>query len=255
MRTVSQLALVIAAVGCGGSQPLPTTQLHGYAARMEAADRHDQLADDHLRAAGPPDTPINPEDYQCGDVDMSDQLTSGGKPLIPFQGGWGRSVPCWNPAEEHAQRQRLAADRERRRAQEQRRGAADLVEAEIAACYGISPAEIEHSPFAHRQEIAEVIPHRERGEIRGVRIVFRPVLGLSPAWMEHAIACHRARFERLGEPADYLADDPTLVPGAAATVSLHAGHLEVLVETRDDVSAHVALGRAQDLVRPQTAVR
>jgi hypothetical protein len=104
-------------------------------------------------------------------------------------------------------------------------------------------------------EIAEVIPHRERGEVRGVRIVFKPVLGLSPAWMEQAIACHRARFERLGEPADYLADDPTLVPGAEATVSLHAGHLEVLVETRDDVAAHVALGRAQDLVRARTAVR
>jgi hypothetical protein len=257
MRTVSQLALVITAASCAGSQPLPRTEPHGYAARMEAADRYDQLADVHRRAAGPPDTTVNPDDYQCGDIDLSNQLTSGGKPLIPYRDSWGRSVPCWNPVEERAQRQRLAAERLHRRAQDERHAAASLVEAELEACRGISPAEIEHSPFAHRQEIADVVPHRERGQIRGVRIVFKPVVGLSPAWMEQAIACHRARFERLGEPPGYLADDPTLVAGAVATVSLHRGHLEVLVETRNDVAAHVALARAQDLVRPrtQTAVR
>ncbi|HEX3474363.1 MAG TPA: hypothetical protein VHT91_04930 [Kofleriaceae bacterium] len=254
MRTVSQLALVIAAIGCGGSQPLPRTELHGYAARMEAADRDDQLADAHHRAAGPPDTLVNPDNYQCGDVDLDEQVTSGGKPLVKFG---ANSVPCWNPAEENAQRRRVTAERLHRRARDERHAAASLVEAETAACRGISPAEIEHSPFAHRQEIAEIIPHRERGKIRGVRIVFRPVLGLSPAWMEQAIACHRARFERLGETPTYLTDDPTLVAGAVTTVSLHRGHLEVLVETRDDVAAHVALGRAQDLVRPwtQTAAR
>src|SRR5262245_17809707 len=249
MRTVSQLALVIAAVGCGGSQPLPRTDLHGYAAHMEAADRYDQLADGHRRAAGPPDTLINPDNYQCGDINLDEELTSGGKPLVRFG---AHSVPCWNPAEEYAQRQRLAAERLHRRARNERHAAARLIEAETEACRGISPAEVEHSPFAHRREIAEVIPHRERGKVRGVRIVFKPVVGLSPAWMEQAIACHRARFERMGEPPSYLADDPTLVAGAVTTVSLHRGHLEVLVETRDDVAAHVALGRAQDLVRPRT---
>ncbi len=252
MRTISQLALVIAAVGCGGSQPLPTTKLHGYAAHMETADQYDQLADVHGRAAGPPDTLSNPDNYRCGDVDLDEQLTSGGRPLLKFG---AHSVPCWNPAEEYAQRQRLLAERLHQRAQHERQAAASLIEAEIEACRGLSPAEIEHSPFAHRQEIAEVIPHRERGEIRGVRVVFKPVVGLSPSWMEQAIACHRARFERLGEPPSYLADDPTLVSGALATVSLHRGHLEVLVETRNDVAAHVALARAQDLVRTRTAVR
>jgi hypothetical protein len=251
MRTVCLLGLAIV-VGCGGSPPLPRTEPHGYGARMAAAERDDRLADAHRRAAGPPDTLANPGNYRCGDVDLDEQVTSGGKPLVKFG---ANSVPCWDPAEEYAQRQRLAADRLHRRAQDERHAAANLIEAEIAACRGISPAEIEHSPFAHRQEIAEVIPHRERGQIRGVRIVFKPVLGLSPAWMEQAIACHRARFERLGEPPTYLTDDPTLVSGAVATVSLHRGHLEVLVETRDEVAAHVALARGQDLVRTRTAVR
>jgi hypothetical protein len=83
------------------------------------------------------------------------------------------------------------------------------------------PCGIEHSPFAHRQEIAEIIPHRERGQIRGVRIVFKPVVGLSPAWMEQAIACHRARFERLGEPPTYLADErsPATARGSSGSAS------------------------------------
>src|SRR5215468_10264692 len=134
MRTISQLALVIAAVGCGGSQPLPRTELHGYAARMEAADRDDQLADAHRRAAGPPDTLINPDNYQCGDINLDQELTSGGKPLVRFG---AHSVPCWNPAEEYAQRQRLAAERLHRRAQSERHAAASLIEAEIEACHGI----------------------------------------------------------------------------------------------------------------------
>jgi hypothetical protein len=201
---------------------------------METADVHDWRADEHRRLAASAEQTAGPANYQCGDVDMSDQLTSGGQRMVPM-------VPCWDPAEEAAERHRVAALRLEHKAREERRAAADLVETELAACRGISPDEIDHSPFAHRRAIAEVIPHREGGEIRGVRIVFKPVTGLSAAWMERAIGCHRARFERLGEPAAYLADDPTLVPGATATVSVHSGHLEV--------------GRARDLVATRTAGR
>jgi hypothetical protein len=215
---------------------------------MAAADAHSRRAETHRRAATSPHTGPSAADYQCGDRDMSDQLTSGGQRMLP-------EVPCWDPVEETAERERVAAIREEQRASDERRAAAGLVEAELAACRGISPAEVEHSPFAHKKSIAEVIPHREGGTVRGVRIVFKPVLGLGVTWMQQAIACHRARFERLGEPPTYLSDDPTLVAGATATVSLHSGHLEVLVVTRDDVAANVALARAQDLLRPRTAGR
>jgi hypothetical protein len=250
MRTVSHVALLFAVIGCGGSQPSLAPHPQGYATRMQAADQHAQRAEDHRQAIHPPPTSGtgSPLDYQCGDRDMSDQLTSGGQRMLP-------EVPCWDPAEEHDQRERALAEREQHRADAERRAATRLVEAELAACRGISPGEAGHSPFAHRREIAEVIPHRERGEIRGVRIVFKPVMGLSVGWMEQAIACHRARFERLGEPPTYLTDDPTLVRGATTTVAVHGGHLEVLVVTHDDVAAHVALARAQDLLRPLTAGR
>jgi len=252
MRTVANLALtLVAATAAGCSRPVLTPG--GYAAHMAAADEHSRRAEAHrevkrdveIEHPGPPEA-----NYVCGDIDLYDQLTSGGKPLISR---WRR--PCWNPSEEIAERERVAAIREEHRAREERRAAASLVEAELAACRGISPAEIEHSPFAHRMAIAAVIPYREGGDVRGVRIVFKPVPGLSVAWMQQAIACHRARFERLGEPPTYLSDDPTLVRGATATVSLHDDHIEVLVVTRDNVAANVALGRAQDLVRPRTAGR
>jgi hypothetical protein len=247
MRTVAKLSLTLVVAAAGGcSRPIPPSE--GYAAHMADADEHARRAQEHRQAvsglhSGPPGA-----DYQCGDRDLSDQLTSGGQRMLPV-------VPCWDPVEENAERQRVAALREDKAARDERRAAAGLVEAELAACRGITPEEIEHSPFAHRRAIAEVIPHREAGLVRGVRIVFKPVLGLNVAWMQRAIACHRARFERMGEPPTYLTDDPTLVAGATATVSLHSGHIEVLVVTRDDVAANVALGRAEDLIRPRTATR
>lgn len=251
MRTVSLLVLAGAA-GCGSSQPVLATQPHGYASRMENADAHDAAADSLRTSAHGSGLVLNPQDYQCGDVDMSDQLTSGGQRMV-------NQVPCWDPAEERAERHRIAALREDEIARRERRAAARLVEAEQEACRGISPSEIAHSPFSHRSAIASVTAERSGDTVRGVRIVFKPVSGLNATWMEQAIACHRARFERLGEPPTYLSDDPTLVSGATATVVTRAGRnghwIEVLVETRDDVAAHVALGRAEDLVRERTAGR
>lgn len=250
MLIVTTLTTTLAVVGCGSPVREPLVRRpRGYAARMEAADQHAQRAEEHRRAAKLPDTASPwPQGYQCGDTALNDLATSGGERLV-------LSVPCWNVDEEIAEHNRFLAEREQRLARQERRAAASLVEAELAACRGISPRELEHSPFAHRKEIAEVIPHREAGAIRGVRIIFKPVPGLTEAWMRQAIACHRARFERLGEPATYLPEDPTLVAGATATVEMHRGHIEVAVETADDMTGQVALDRARDLVRPQTAVR
>jgi len=244
------LVLITFAVAACGSPRTPLVQHpRGYAAHMEAADAHSDKAEQYRQATSLPDTASSTgEGYQCGDTVMSDQLTSGGERLVP-------SVPCWDAAEEQAEHRRFLAQRELQRAQAERRAAASLVETEQAACRGIPAAELEHSPFAHRKEIAEVIPHRVTGTLRGVLVVWKPVPGLNATWMRQAIACHRARFERLGEPATYLSDDPTLVPRATTTVAMHNGHIEVLIETADDMNAQVALGRAQDLVRPQTAGR
>jgi hypothetical protein len=164
-------------------------------------------------------------------------------------------VPCWDATEEIAGQSQRSAAHEDRLADADRRAAASLIEAERTACRGLRARDLERSPFSHRREIAEVVPHRGAGVLRGVRIVWKPVLGLTASWMRQAIACHRARFERLGEPATYLPEDPTLIANATATVEQRGSHLEVLIETSDDVSSHVALGRARDLVGPRAATR
>jgi len=221
----------------------------GYAQRIAAADQHSENAEHERRVVSLPDRDATrPGGYQCGDVALSDQATSGGEKLV-------QAVPCWDAGEEVAEHHRYVAEREQQLAQAERRTATRMVENEITSCRGLANRELEHSPFAHRRDIEAVIPHREAGVVRGVRIVWRPVPGLSAQWMRKTIACHRARFERMGEPAIYLPDDPTLVAGATVTVEQRKGHLEVLIETSDDMNGEVALERARELVHPRTAGR
>jgi hypothetical protein len=248
MRNLLVLATVVAAA-CASPRPPIAAHPKGYAAHMQAADQHSQRAEEHRQAGKLPDTGGAPSaSYQCGDTVMSDQSTSGGERLV-------QAVPCWNPTEEHADRHQELAEREDQRARDERDVAASLLEAELAACRGLPARELERSPFARREAIASVTPHRDAGKVRGVRIVWKPVRGLTAASLRQSIACHRARFERLGQPATYLPDDPTLVAHATATVTQRGGHLEVTVEAPDDTSATVALERARDLVRSRTAGR
>jgi hypothetical protein len=242
--------LLLATAACGRSPEPRTPRPHsdGYAARMEHAEEHSRRAEHHRDVAKVADALPPSERYSCGDTALSDQSTSGGERLVP-------SVPCWDIAQETAAHRRYLAAREQQRADAERRVATRLVEDEIAACRSLPARELEHSPFSHRKEIASVIPHRETGKIRGVRVVFKPVPGLTVAWMRQAIACHRARFERLGEPPTYLTDDPTLVANATVSVGRRNGRIEVVVHSTDDASARIALDRAQDLVRERTAVR
>ena len=243
MRTILVGALLIAC----GSSPRVAPGPRGYAEHMAAADRHEARADDEYRAAR--STPVDPTaTYQCGDRVLADQAMSGGAPLTP-------AMPCWDTAEESTSHHRFEANRERRLAHEHRIAAANLVDAERLACRGMPAQELEHSPFSHAKEIEQVVPHTDAGKVIGARIIFKPVLGLDAAWMRQAIACHRARFERMGEPPTYFPEDPTLVAGAEVRVEDHRDHIEVVVTAKGDVEQHVALARAKDLVSPQTATR
>ncbi len=248
MRNLLVLASCVAAACASSPRPRPIAPPapQGYAAHMEAAAQHSDAAAQHRQQARRPDTGRTAGlSYQCGDTVMSDQVTSGGERLV-------QSRPCWDPSEANADRHEAVAEREQRLADQERRLATSMVQAELVACRGLSRRDLERSPFSHRRAISEVVPHRETGTLRGVRVIFKPVPGLTATWMRQAIACHRARFERLGEPAGYLPEDPSLVANATTTVDLRGNHIVVAIESSDDISATVALERAQDLVRTRS---
>lgn len=232
----------LAAASCAGTlEPAPKPVSPG----------SDVLASRSVRTPDTPGSGTAPEHYQCGDVVMSDQLTSGGERMV-------QTVPCWDSGEEQIAHADYVAELQRARRANVDRATPTVTavsDDERTACRGLSERELEHSPMTHRRAIAEVVPHREAGALRGVRIVWKPVPGLTADWMRRSIACHRARFERLGESQLYQPDDPTLVARAQVTVEQRRGHLEVLIETQDASAGQVALDRARDLVRPRTAIR
>lgn len=217
---------------------------------MLASEGHQRSADQHERAAADAEQSRSPDTYSCGDPVLNDQLTSGGTRVTTWQ-------PCFDVAEERAMDLRETAAHERDLARSERAAASSLVHAELVACGGLPARERDHSVFAHKSEIADVIPHREAGQIRGVWIVFKPVAGLTPDWVRRDISCQHARWAVLGQPAAMAANDPTLVPGAQAQVFDRHDHLEVLVTTDSTDAGEMALARAK-LDAPQhiqTAVR
>jgi hypothetical protein len=246
MRILLGLLLL---TSCAGPPQARHERPKGWAGHQAEAEQHDRAARIHDQAAAEATASSSSIDsYQCGDTVLNEQSTSGTEPITTW-------TPCWNLDEEAAIRHRQAADAERRAAREDRAQATALARAEIAHCRGIPQHELTHSPFDHKRAIEEVIPHRSGGVVRGVRIVFKPVAGLTADYMRRAIACNQARFSVLGNPAQFAPEDPTLVEGAEVEVTNTRSNIIVTIRVPDDVQAAVALERAKDLVRARTAVR
>jgi hypothetical protein len=241
MRTTLPLAVLLAMVGCTLQVPpaAPLTPTKGYA-----------YVHGTRRVA---------TESSCGDrAVLNDQLTTGGRPVTYW-------VPCWDNWDGD-----LAAEKpmgpwftppgapERERVDVRANANADVAEragTELKACEGLARRDVERSPFSHRTAIVEVVPHREGGEVRGARVVFKAVPGLNAAWMRRAIACQQARNTKLGDTTSVATMDPTLVEGATTTVVQHGGRIDVLVETETETAGQLALTRAQQLVAPRTARR
>ena len=185
-----------------------------------------------------------PATYQCGDTVLEDQATSGGVRITTFQ-------PCWDFDEERTEREQASVNRERDEANAEHRPDA---QPEIAACLPILPGEREHSPFVHRKEISEIVPHREASRLRGVWIVFKPVAGLTADWLRNDIECQHARWVQAGKDPRVMTSDPTLVDGADVQVFDRDGHVEVLVTTDSEEHAEIALARARHQVAPVAPV-
>jgi hypothetical protein len=218
---------------------------------MQAAELHERAAVTHDRAAF--DEAYRPKQdvsRRCGDEwVLNDNLRSGDERLTSW---W----PCWDAGNIVAQSHDMhASSSERQAARAERRAAADLIRAEVAACAGISDHDRVHSVFDTPDAVARVIPYREGGQVRSVRIVLQPMSGLTQPWVQRSINCQRAQFATKGNPADFSPDDPTLVAGAVTKVVQNGDHVEVIVTTPDAKRGEIALGRAQALENPISAAR
>ena len=108
----------------------------------------------------------------------------------------------WTSAENPTEESRREATRHRQMAADHRAASQALRDAEARACAGLREADRDMSPFAHREDIANVEPLTEpvpfgRGtNIRqtvGTVVTFRAVLGMTAEWLQRVVDCHIAR--------------------------------------------------------------
>jgi hypothetical protein len=163
-------------------------------------------------------------------------------------GGYRESSVCWSIPSSQADHQREA--KWLHELSERHRSAGHtLVDAEFKACTGLSKADRDVSPFFHRDDVASVarLSDAGAGSRTGATITFRPVEGLTIAWLESATRCHLARSAALGHGAE-LGYCPLAVRGANAKVSQSEQGPRVTVWADDQSAGQEILRRAQKLV-------
>jgi hypothetical protein len=237
-HAIVRFAIIVVCAAGACVEPQRIDDNAGWLEHQASAREHQLAAEAYEhRAEAAGELAANGYNFVCQDDVLNDQLRSGGLPVTTW-------VPCWNAGEEAAAHASYLAERERRLARREARAAVALDDAARRACAPIAPREREHSPFAHRAEIASVVPIREHGALRGVLVAFAPVRGLDAAWLSADIACHRALWRLHGSDPKQDPDDPTLVRGARVDVFDRGGRVEVEIRG-DDAAALVALARAR----------
>lgn len=184
-----------------------------------------------------------PTPYTCGDSALNELATSGGERLHV-------QTPCWAGERSAIERDRAAADRLRAEARDHRARARAMVTAQKRWCAGLPAAELEHTPFDHREDLASVRAELEGDRVRGARVRFRPVPGLTADWLRQTLACHQALAATSGYDPTQLSQSPVVVAGAQADVIDDPRGIEVVIRGVDSASALIVYGRAEALLDP-----
>ena len=224
---------------CAGRDAGPAAEEPKSAADLYAeANRHDAEAarQDALAA----ETAQQPATYPCGDTVIHDQSTSGTERLTPR--------PCWSVELSPTERHKLQAERLRDQAAEHRHVAKGLLDAERVACEGLAVEDMEHTRCWHRGDVLSVEAELSGARLRGARVLFRQVRGLSVEWMQRALACHQAHAAALGFAPTNMSYCPTTVAGATFEVTQASGGILVIVRATDDDVAALIYSRAEALL-------
>lgn len=245
------MALVVAVAGsCGGPRPATIDP------RPQSANAHYASAEAHDRAAAqeaeqakrPIESRQAPFGAECFDNPVDDISTSGTERLRPLR-------PCWTDLTRPAGAHQREAERQRQLAAKHRATAKGLLAVERESCAGLGSEEISLSPFHHVEDIVSVNEYREKGVLRGARIVFRKIEGLTEEWFLRSATCHQARSAVLGYPPTHMPYCPMSIQGVQVSVVETAAGLEVTVRGSTDVAAHAAYGRVKDLLDPNHPFR
>lgn len=207
----------------------------------EAERREAQARELEADAAAAERTGV-PTQATCGDVASTELITSGGERLHV-------SPPCWAGEASAIRRDRAHAAQLRVEARRHRIQARELVREQERWCAGLPAAELDHSPFDHREDLRSVRAELDGDRLRGARIRFKPVTGLTAEWMRRTLACHQAIAAASGEP-EPLSGCPSVIRGAQVTVTEAPDGLEVVIRADEPVVAQLIYARAEALLDP-----
>lgn len=241
----SLIVVFLAAAGGCGPKAAPIDPGHdrplSVAEHRQEAERHDRVAAREAAAKSQGEGRGTGQPMDCLDQPLAPNPTSGAEELRIIR-------PCWTSVTartgDHERRARVHRDA----ARAHRTRAAELVDAERKACAGLARRDIDYSPFYHREDVDSVEAYREGAQVRGARIVFRKVRGLSVPWLRRAVACHQARAAVMGYAHTFMGYCPLMVGPVQVSVAEHARGIEVVIRTTDEVGAAAVLGRATDLL-------
>jgi hypothetical protein len=166
---------------------------------------------------------------------------------------------CWTSLVNPTERYLHHAEEHRRLAASHRAAAKTLRDAEARACAGISPTDRDESLFDHYEDILRVEPlhggvsrYLQEPWTEGVVVTFKPVPGMTVAWLQNVVDCQLARNAVLGNVVPEL-EQCLLVPrGVRANVAEVPDGFTVTVRAGDRTTAEDLFRRADLLA---TAVR
>lgn len=121
---------------------------------------------------------------------------------------------------------------------------AELADEQRQACARVDDADRELGAFGHADDIASVDPIANGPRLRGVRITFRAVPGLTEQRLRDLVDCERAELAALGHPSS--SQSPLASRGARATI-VTGTTLTVDIVTDDPDEAARILARARSL--------
>jgi|GEM_PF-5632774 len=237
---------LLVAIGCGGTPPVRQAANAAVDRAPRAplsADEHDRVAEYHVgkakdaRAAA--EKAKQDEDAmgpaQCFDDPVTEQGSSGGE-------GYQPPRKCWAPYDRPSAKLGREAKWHEEEAASHKRIARQLRDDERDACKTLSADD--PNPFSRPEAITSVEPHRESGELRGVRVVFRADDGRTGRLLESRLQCHLARLAAQGFPDDHR--DPVAVLDAETLVSGDESDIVVVIRVPAALGQEV-LNRAKAL--------